>query len=273
MIIFPKAKINLGLHITGKRPDGYHNIETVFYPVSLNDALEFVSITESVNTDILTLTGLNTGIDPKDNLVFKTVKKLHEKYSFPYLNIHLHKAIPIGSGLGGGSSDAALILLTINKFFGLLIDDQELKEISLELGSDCPFFIVGEPAFATGRGNILKPVPHVLSGYYLVLINPGIEISTKEAYQNCRPKNHSISLLQLINRPIAEWNELILNDLEDFAFNRHPIIGKIKKELHNLGALFSLMSGSGSSVYGIFREKIKLPVKLNDLVVWEGMMI
>lgn len=272
MIIFPKAKINLGLNITGKRPDGYHDIETLFYPVSLSDALEFVVSDGPIKEDMLTVTGINTGSDPGNNLVIKTIKKLREKYSFPFLKIHLHKVIPVGAGLGGGSSDAAYLLKAINRSFGLFIDAQNLKATALEMGSDCPFFIDSIPAFATGRGEILKPVSPLLTDYHIILLNPGIVINTREAYQNCRPKHPSNSLLNLIDRPINEWKELIINDFEDFAFKQHPRIGEIKKELYNSGAIFSSMSGSGSSVYGIFSGKPELSDKLRENVIFEGMM-
>ena len=272
MIVFPKAKINLGLRVTRKRPDGYHDIETLFYPVGLSDALEFVVSAEPVKKDFLTITGISSGDDPENNLVIKTVRKLREKYSFPSLKIHLHKVIPIGAGLGGGSSDAASLLKAVNRFFGLLIDEKNLKDTALELGSDCPFFIDDIPSFASGRGELLKPIKPVLSGYYILLLNPGVGIITAEAFQNCRPENPSNSLFQLVDRPINEWKELIINDFEDFAFKKHPLIGEMKKELYRSGALFSSMSGSGSSVYGIFSEKSKLPGKLKKFVIYEGMM-
>ena len=188
MIVFPKAKINLGLRITGKRNDGYHNIETVFYPVSLCDALEFVVSPEAHEKDILTVTGISVGVSPEENIVMKAVSKLREKYSFPWLKIHLHKAIPHGAGLGGGSSDAACMLKALNRHFQLSISEQEMKSIALDIGSDCPFFIDGDPAFASGRGEILESINPVLSGYYLLLLNPGVGINTGEAYQNCRPE-------------------------------------------------------------------------------------
>jgi len=272
MILFPNAKINIGLQVTGNRPDGYHDIETIFYPVSLSDALEFVVSDQQTNKDILKVTGISTGSDPEDNLVIRTVKKLREINSFPFLKIHLHKVIPIGAGLGGGSSDAACLLKTINRLFGLDITDNKLKAIALELGSDCPFFIDCIPSYASGIGEVLTPVKPVLNGYYLVIINPGVGINTGEAYQNCRTGLPSTSLFQLIDRPVIEWKGLIINAFEDFAFNKHPIIGELKEELYRSDALFSLMSGSGSSVYGIFSEKPKLPQKLKDFVIWEEMM-
>ena len=272
MIVFPISKINLGLHITSKRADGYHNIETIFYPVRFCDALEFVISDNPANKDFLTTTGINTGADPEDNLVFKSVKRLHEKYTFPNLKIHLHKVIPVGAGLGGGSSDSACILKAVNKGFGLNISDDELKNMALEQGSDCPFFIDSLPSIGTGRGEILKPVNNVLKDYYLMLMNPGIGINTREAYQFCRPAMPAYSLSQLIIHPLKEWKELIINDFEDYAFKKHPLISDIKNELYNAGAIFSLMSGSGSGVYGIFRQKPELSSKLKELVIFEGVM-
>jgi 4-diphosphocytidyl-2-C-methyl-D-erythritol kinase len=272
MIVFPNAKINIGLRITGNRPDGYHDIETIFYPVRLSDALEFIVPDQTIIKDILKVTGIDTGSEPDDNLVIKTLRKLREKFSFPFLKINLHKAIPIGSGLGGGSSDAACLLKIINSHFDLNIDNLTLKALALQMGSDCPFFMDGVPSLASGRGEIFTPVKPVLSGYYLVIINPGVGIDTVEAYKNCRSEVPSTNLIQLFERPVIEWKGLILNDFEDFAFKKHPIIGDIKEGLYISKALFSLMSGSGSSVYGIFQEKPELLKKLRDFVIWEGII-
>jgi len=270
MIVFPTAKINLGLRITGKRNDGYHDIETIFYPVGPYDALEFVTSDKPGDKDILITTGISTGCDPEENLVIKALRKLRENHSFPVLKVHLHKVIPVGAGLGGGSSDSSFLLKAINRRFELNISEQELRDISLELGSDCPFFIDGVPAFATGRGELLKPLTQFLSGFYIVLLNPGVSISTKEAYQNCTPGQPSESLVVLITHSITEWRQLILNDFEDFVFKKHSIIGEIKEELYNSGALFSLMSGSGSSVYGIYHDKPQLSQRLGSHMIFEG---
>jgi 4-diphosphocytidyl-2-C-methyl-D-erythritol kinase len=271
MIVFPKAKINIGLRIKEKRNDGYHNIETVFYPVSFCDALEFVVSEEPEGKDILILTGISVGVSPEENIVMKTVMKLREKYSFPGLRIHLHKAIPHGAGLGGGSSDAACMMKSLNRHFTLSISNNELKAMALDIGSDCPFFIEGDPAYASGRGEILEPISPVLSGYYLLLLNPGVGINTREAYRNCRPEIPNASLLQLASLEITKWKDVIFNDFEEFAFKKHPLIKKIKDDLYNAGALFSSMSGSGSSVYGIFSRKPGyLPGHLRGLIIWEG---
>jgi 4-diphosphocytidyl-2-C-methyl-D-erythritol kinase len=273
MIVFPKAKINLGLRITGRRNDGYHNIESIFYPVSLYDALEFVASPESAAKDNLIVTGIAVGVNPEDNIVMKAVVKLREKYSFPGLKIHLHKAIPHGAGLGGGSSDAGCMLKALNRHFQLGLSKSELVSAALEIGSDCPFFIDGAPSYATGRGEILEAINPVLSGYYLILLNPGVGINTGEAYRNCRPETPSLSLLKLAEYDITKWKDLISNDFEEFAFKKHPAIGKIKDELYSCSALFSSMSGSGSSVYGIFNEKpLNMPDTLKDMVIWEGTM-
>jgi len=271
MILFPISKINLGLRITEKRADGYHNIETIFYPVNLTDALEFV-VSEKTEEDQLTTTGLETGSGNADNLVSKTVRRLRSEYNFPNLKIHLHKVIPIGAGLGGGSSDVSSLLKAIDNRFNLNIPEEKLKLISLDLGSDCPFFIGGVPSAATGRGEILNRVAPFLAGYYLALLNPGVGVNTREAYQNCMPSKSDDTLEQLILNPISEWKDLIINDFEDFAFRKHSVIGEIKKELYSYGALFSLMSGSGSSVYGIFASKPVLSEKLKRYVIYEGKM-
>jgi 4-diphosphocytidyl-2-C-methyl-D-erythritol kinase len=272
MIIFPKAKINIGLRITRKRPDGFHDIETVFYPTNLGDALEFTVTDEMARKDSLTVTGIETGCHPDDNLVMKAVTKLHERFAFPFLKIHLHKVIPSGAGLGGGSSDAAFLLKGVNRHFNLNAGTDVLKTIALELGSDCPFFIDGVPSYATGRGEVLQAVSPVLTGLYLVLLNPGVGINTSEAYRNCIPSEPEESLLSDYNRPIEEWRALIFNDFEEYAFKIHPVIGELKNRLYDSGALFSSMSGSGSSVYGIFLTRPSLPVELKDFIICQGML-
>ena len=272
MVFFPNAKINIGLRITGKRPDGYHDIETIFYPVGLSDALEFVISDQQDKTDILQVTGIDTGSSPDINLVIKTVQRVRKEKVFPVLKIHLHKAIPVGAGLGGGSSDAACMLKVLNRHLGLNIDYQLIKSMALELGSDCPFFIDCVPSVATGRGEILNPVKPFLSGYYLVIINPGVRINTAEAYLHCKPETPLTSLSDLIERPVIEWKGLILNDFEYFAFRKYPVLEDLKEELYKSNALFSLMSGSGSSVYGIFSMKPDLKEKLKEYIVWEGMI-
>ena len=272
MVIFPKAKINLGLNILRKRPDGFHDIESIFYPVRLFDALEIVANGKEAGEDILTVTGLFTGSNPSDNLVLKAVKKLRENFSFPQLKIHLHKKIPVGAGLGGGSSDAASALKTINRCYGLSLSTEELLVISAGLGSDCPFFINGQPAIASGRGEILQPVVPFLEGFYTILVNPGICISTKEAYEHCTPEIPSVGLNELVTYPVSEWKDLIINGFEKTIFKRYPQIAAIKRILYESGALYSSMSGSGATVYGIFSTRPSVPDKIKDTVIYEGLL-
>jgi 4-diphosphocytidyl-2-C-methyl-D-erythritol kinase len=272
MILFPKAKINLGLSITGKRPDGYHNIETIFYPVNICDALEFVEVGNIATPDLLTVTGIDTGSLSDDNLVMKALKLLRSKYSFSPLKIHLHKAIPTGAGLGGGSSDASFMLKSVNRHFGLYITNDELRSMALSLGSDCPFFLECEPSFASGRGEILKQLNLDLGSYFLVLLNPGIGVNTREAYQNCSPEPSRHNLCDIEKVEINEWKNFLFNDFEKYVFRKHPLIGELKEDLYQSGALYSSMSGSGSSVYGIFEQKPLLPGNLTDYLIWEGPM-
>lgn len=269
MIVFPDAKINIGLRITGRRSDGYHNIETVFYPVKLHDALEFVCIAGLVE-DTLAETGKTTGASGKDNFVVKAAIKLREIKSFPFLKIHLHKAIPSGAGLGGGSSDAACFIKAANRTFSLGIPDEALKDLSLSIGSDCPFFIENIPSYATGRGELLEPAGNILTNHYLVILNPGVHISTKEAYSACTPGKPSEALIDLIREPVSNWKGRIKNDFENFAISKHPLIGQLKEELYNSGAVFSLMSGSGSSVFGIFTNKPDIPQGIDKYVIYSG---
>jgi 4-diphosphocytidyl-2-C-methyl-D-erythritol kinase len=272
MVIFPKSKINLGLRIIEKRPDGFHNIETVFYPVGLSDALEFVISTESLKDDKLIITGLKTDCRPEDNLVIKAVRRLRERNNIPILKIHLHKVIPMKAGLGGGSSDAASMLKILNRYFRLSIDDRELKEISLTLGSDCPFFIESLPVFAAGRGEIMTAVKPSLTGFYILLVNPGIGVSTKEAYRNCPPHVPAVSLPELFSLPVYEWKNLIKNDFEEYVFRVFPEIKKIKETLYGMGAIYSSMSGSGSTVYGIFGERPDVPDSIKDELIYSGIL-
>lgn len=270
MIVFPHGKINIGLRIVSKRPDSFHNIETVFYPVGISDALEFVvSGDQGSGADKLQVTGYNVG-KTDDNIIMKIITRLHRLSKFPYLALHLHKAIPAGAGLGGGSSDAAFLLKAVNKHYELGLDDRALKAIALETGSDCPFFLESIPSLASGKGEILTSLPDFLSGKYLVLLNPGISVNTAEAYANCVPHETEKNPGSLVNLPVESWKDQVLNDFEEYVFRKHTLIADLKKDLYNKGALFSLMSGSGSSVYGIFKEKPLLPPALSNYLIWEG---
>ena len=275
MILFPTAKINIGLYITEKRADGFHNIETVFYPVPLCDALEFVESDNQFASDTLTVSGIESIGKPEDNLIIKAVKRLREIKNFPILKLHLHKAIPAGAGLGGGSSNAAFLLKGVNSFYGLDLTDKELKEIALELGSDCPFFIDAVPAHALGRGELLAPLKtDALNNYYLVLAKPDKCIDTKAAYMNCCPKPAKISLNSVFEYvPVAQWKCVVYNDFDEYAFGEEPLIAQLIDEMYSTGAVFSLMSGSGSTVYGIFKNKPQLSDMLKKLLIWQGYIV
>ena len=272
MVIFPKAKINIGLRITGKRSDGFHNLETIFYPVCLCDAIEFVVPEEPLKDDILQITGILSDQVPVNNLVMKAVRKIRETENLPLLKIHLHKAIPAGAGLGGGSSDAATLLKSLNRHFNLGISNEKLKEISLDLGSDCPFFINGGPSYAEGRGELLIPVRPLPEGLELLLVNPGIQVNTREAYSYCSPGQPDTNLRELYDLGISEWKDLIINDFEESIFKKYPQIADIKKTLYKMGAVYSSMSGSGSTVYGIFYNKPVIPESLRNQVIYSDIL-
>ena len=255
MVIFPNAKINIGLWVTSLRDDGFHNIESVFYPIGLKDACEFVVNDSGNDSDEFTQTGINTDCPMNQNLVIKALNLLRSKYNIPSLRMHLHKAIPMGAGLGGGSSDASFVLRYLNRYFELGLETEDLKLLAEELGSDCPFFIDNKVSLARGRGEILTELDNVLCGMHIIIVNPGIHINTAEAYSGLKPKKRDNSLQEFYSLPIDTWRDNIENDFEASVFQSHPEIKEIKKELYKQGALYSSMTGSGSSVYGIFTEK------------------
>jgi len=270
MITFPKAKINFGLRITRRRSDGYHDIESIFYPIGLCDALEFCRADTAATEDQMVVTGLEIPPSNDENLVIKALKIFRESYPVPYLKIHLHKAIPCGGGLGGGSSDGSYFLKTINRHFGFGATDIDLKEMAIRIGSDCPFFIDSVPALAKGRGELLQPLPEFLKGMHIVLLHPKVAVSTKEAYKHCIPCEHERSLSDLVKEKPSRWKDLVINDFEDYAFKLHPRIGELKKSLYHSGALYSTMTGSGSAIYGIFANPPSLPPTLSRYKIFEG---
>lgn len=255
MIRFPNCKINLGLHVTSKREDGYHNIETIFYPINLRDALEIIPATEMQ----FECTGLKVDGSTENNLCLKAYHLL--KKDFPEitpLKIHLHKAIPMGAGLGGGSSNGAFMLKMLNDKFNLQLTDDALIKYALQLGSDCPFFIINKPCFASGRGENLQPLNVDLSMYKMVLVNPCIHVSTAEAFSTLAPKEPAQSLQHVIQQPISTWRQALTNHFEEPIFKVHPAIKEIKEELYSKGAIYASMSGSGSTVYGLFIEDVEV---------------
>lgn len=263
MVVFPGAKINIGLRIVEKRPDGYHNIETFFYPVALADALEFVVRKDSRRSDTLTVTGVMEEGDPEDNLVMKAVKLMRRSFDFPFLRIHLHKSIPVGAGLGGGSSDAAGMLKALNRYFSFGLNFEELRSFAGRLGSDAPFFIDNTPSFAEGVGNILSEFPLDLSPWHITLLYPDLNISTAGAYAGCHPDPGGESLRQLLSLPLTEWRERVVNDFEPGIISRYPRIAHLKDALYEAGAIYASLSGSGSSVYGIFSKPPVLPAEVS----------
>jgi 4-diphosphocytidyl-2-C-methyl-D-erythritol kinase len=266
MIYFPNAKINIGLNITEKRNDGFHNVETIFYPIGLSDILE-INLSENITS--FKNTGLSVeNMDFESNICYKAYQELCDDFTLKPINIHLHKIIPFGAGLGGGSSDASFTLKALDSIHKLNLDNTTLLRYAEEIGSDCPFFILNKPCFATEKGNNLKPINLKLKDYFLVLITPNIHINTAKAYSRINPQRPKASLMELIKQPIENWKRSIKNDFEDTVFKDHPALKEIKDQLYNMGAIYASMSGSGSSIYGIFKEKIDLQNKFEKYYTW-----
>jgi 4-diphosphocytidyl-2-C-methyl-D-erythritol kinase len=253
MITYPNAKINIGLHIIEKRPDGYHNIETVFYPVELFDILE-INPAEG-KQDQYEFTGIDTGCANENNICVKAVNLMRKHYKIPPVNLHLHKQIPHGTGLGGGSSDAAFTLTALNTMFNLALPDEKLEELALVLGSDCPFFIRNKPALAKGRGEELSPLSLNLDNYTIKFAFPGFNISTAHAYSKVKPATPARKLAELIELPVKEWKGKIVNDFEKAMAGDFQQIDRIITKFYREGAIYSSLSGSGSAVYGVFEKE------------------
>ncbi|HPF50424.1 MAG TPA: 4-(cytidine 5'-diphospho)-2-C-methyl-D-erythritol kinase [Draconibacterium sp.] len=256
MICFPNAKINIGLNVVEKRTDGYHNLETIFYPVKLSDALEIV---KSEKTEFTT-SGIPIDGDSENNLVLRAYRLLQAEFDLSAVKIHLHKMIPFGAGLGGGSADAAFALKMLNRIFNLNLSTSELESYASKIGADCPFFIQNKPTFAHGIGDQFKEVKVDLSNYKVVIVKPPYSVSTAEAYRNIQPAKADFDLMNIASLPIDEWKNVIRNDFENSVFPIYPEIKEIKQKLYNAGAIYASMSGSGSAVFGIFRH---LPVELS----------
>lgn len=263
----PNSKINIGLNILDKRVDGFHNLQSVFYPIQLADVLE-LTISEKNKFNI---TGINLPID-KNNLVLKAYNLLSQKYNLPNLDIHLHKLIPIEAGLGGGSADAAYMLLLLNKKFNLNITISNLKKYADVIGSDCSFFIENKPSLVTGKGEVHNYLPNFLKGKYLVIIKPNISISTKEAFSNINKLKSNSNIEDIVNTPINKWKKIVSNDFEEFAFKKYPELMEIKEYLYKNGAEYSSMSGSGSAIYGIFNINPNI-TNYKKYFVWNEVMV
>lgn len=268
MICFPNAKINLGLNIVRKRPDGYHDIETVFYPIPVKEALEISAAPQTT----FHASGIPVDAPAEKNLVMKAYAKMKALYAIPEMEVNLLKAIPMGAGLGGGSADAAFMLKLINDYCSLHLSDETLEEIAATIGADCPFFIRNTPVFATGIGNRFEPIALDLKGWYLCLVKPDLFVSTAAAYAKVKPAEPALSLKEIIQKPVEQWRRLMVNDFEESVFPEFPLIQAVKEKLYAEGAVYAAMSGSGSSVFGLFKEATDLKPCFSGSFVWEGVL-
>lgn len=259
MITFPNAKINLGLNIVEKRPDGYHNLETIFYPIPLQDALEITPWEGGERKYKLAQSGIQIAGDDEHNLVVKAYKLLDNLHNLPPIEINLLKHIPSGAGLGGGSADAAFMLCMLNQHFQLNIPNEQLEVYAAQLGADCAFFVENRPTFAEGIGNIFSPIELSLKGYKLLLVKPDIFVSTRDAFAQIKPKRPTISLKEVVKMPVEAWKTYMVNDFEESVFPQFPAIADIKAKLYDMGAIYASMSGSGSSVFALFKGDATLP--------------
>lgn len=260
MVLFPYAKINLGLQVVEKRHDGFHNIISGLYPIGWSDVLEILEADELSFRS----TGLAIPGDASSNLCLQAYQLIKESYNISPVYIHLHKVVPIGAGLGGGSSDAAFTLKGLNQLFDLSLSGQELKKLAAKIGSDCAFFVDGKPALATGKGDQLEEINIPDPGKYLVVVTPPVQVNTGEAYGMINPKPAENNLAKALSEDPSGWQQLIVNDFEVAVFKRYPAIADIKTSLMEKGAIYASMSGSGSSVFGIFKEEF-------DFKSWFGL--
>lgn len=269
MLVFPNAKINIGLNIIEKRPDGFHNIESCFYPVGWSDALEIIPSEKfGFQSD-----GIHIPGDSSNNLCTKAYQMLAKDYTFPAVNIHLLKAVPIGAGLGGGSSDAAFTIKALNDVFSLNISLEKQLDYARRLGSDCAFFIENKPLYCFEKGDRFEEISLTLAGKWIVLVNPGLHISTVEAYSGVNPRRSETDLRGLLKQPVSEWKKGVKNDFEESLFPKYPVLKDIKEKLYEKGAAYAAMSGSGSTLYGIFDEEIDLSAFFKEYKIWQGNLI
>lgn len=269
MLDFPNAKINLGLYITEKRSDGFHNLQSCFYPVRWCDALEILPAAQ----EQFDVTGLPVPGDASSNLCLKAYRLLQQDHKLPPVHMHLHKVIPMGAGLGGGSADAAFTLRILNKLFELNLSLEALEKYARQLGSDCAFFVQNKPVIATERGDVFTPITLDLSGYTCVIVYPGIHITTAEAYGSITPAKPSCDMEMLLKQDVEVWREVLKNDFEEALFPKYPELPSIKAKLYEAGASYASMTGSGSAVYGLFKqEKQQELVFPGHYTVWEGLL-
>lgn len=268
MLIFPIAKINLGLNIVERRADGYHNLETVFYPVPISDALELQVMDEAFpsayNCD-LKVTNIAIEGDERRNLVVRAYDLLAQDFKLPRIHAHLYKAIPTQAGMGGGSSDCAAMLTALNSLCQLGLTEQQLIDYAARLGADCPFFVIGRPAYAEGIGERLQPVGLDLSGWWLAVVKPPVPVSTKEAFALVTPRPTQKKCRDIVMQPVETWAAELHNDFEPSVFAQYPEIGEVKQALYEMGAEYAAMSGSGSAVFGLFRREVDLSGCFNGM--------
>lgn len=263
MITFPIAKINLGLNVVERRTDGYHNLETVFYPVTeINDALELTMMNTrfpSADDCDIKVTNISIEGDEQKNLVVRAYRLLKQDFpQMPRVHAHLWKGIPTQAGMGGGSSDCAYMIRLLNEMFTLGLSDEQMIAYAARLGADCPFFIISRPAYAEGIGERLQPISLDLSGYYIGVVRPDIPVSTREAFSLIKPTKPTKCCRDVVMQPVETWRDELTNDFEQSVFALHPEIGAIKQQLYDLGAVYAAMSGSGSAVFGLFRTPVAL---------------
>lgn len=266
MVSFPPCKINLGLHVLRRRNDGYHDIDSVFYPVPWTDILEILP-SDSFS---FTQSGIAVPGDAKNNLCVRAYERLRLAHQIGPVQMHLHKIIPMGAGLGGGSSDGAHTLRVLNRVFQLKLNEKQLREHASALGSDCSFFIFDQPMLGQGRGEVLSPLPLLLRGYYLVVVKPDVHVSTAEAYRAITPRSDRTALETMLKAPISDWKDFLENDFEKSVFAQFPVIRKLKELMYSLGAVYASMSGSGSSVYGLFENKVDHELAFTTHQGWSG---
>ncbi|HEV8515089.1 MAG TPA: 4-(cytidine 5'-diphospho)-2-C-methyl-D-erythritol kinase [Cyclobacteriaceae bacterium] len=266
MVSFPHCKINLGLNVVSKRADGFHNIETCFYPVPRTDILEIIPSSEFSFAQ----SGIGVPGREEDNLCVKAYRLLNNDFGIGNVKMHLHKIIPMGAGLGGGSSDAAFTLRLLNSIFNLKLSIESLKKYATQLGSDCSFFIEDFPMIGSGRGEILSPTANHLSGLYLVLIKPDVHVSTAEAYAGIVPQKTDLPIAEILKLPVAEWRGKLKNDFEKSIFKKYPLISQLKEKMYSCGAVYASMSGSGSTVFGLFKKPVDLKKEFPGVDYWSG---
>ena len=266
VLTFPNAKINLGLRITEKRPDGFHNLQSCFYPVGWTDALEVIPADQFQFSS----SGLPIPGDSTTNLCVRAYQLLRTDYDLPPVRMHLHKIVPIGAGLGGGSADAAFALKLLNDQFALGLNGPQLEAHARQLGSDCAFFIQNRPLYCTGKGDAFSDILVDLTGYSILLVYPNLAISTAEAYGGVRPQQPAIPLIEQLTAPVDTWRDTLHNDFEDSLFPKYPVLAAIKEQLYALGAVYASLSGSGSTIYGIFNAPPSDSNQFAEYRVWEG---